>query len=349
MQCPRSLKSKHYFIENDSFSRSDVIVGEGAYGVVHKGTFGSRPCALKYIRSYLFQTVSASQYNMEKFERECDFARKMSSPLIVQFLGVSFHDSVPVLITELMECSLTDVLGCHYCSVPYHREIDIAIGVARGLEYLHSHQPPVVHRDLSSNNILLASDYSIKLADLGVAKCVDASSCSPMPGTTVYMPPEVAQHTVLSTAIDLFSYAVILVQLETRKFPCPAERRERLVAERGEREGGGEGEEGEDDDEKGKGGKDEGRTLQENQRCEDDESDEENRHTRYRTRSELERRADHIQLMEDAGVFHRIVMCYLQDSPRVRKKTPLKEVIVWLEEATNSRGYMDSVQENPEV
>ena len=71
-----------------------------------------------------------------------------------------------------------------------------------------SNHAPIVHRDLSSNNILLASDHAVKIADLGVAKCVNASPCSPMPGTNVYMPPKVLQYSVLSVAIDLFSYEV---------------------------------------------------------------------------------------------------------------------------------------------
>ena len=97
------------------------------------------------------------------------------------------------------------------------------------VDYLHSQQPPIVQRDLSSNNILLASDHTVKIADLGVAKCANASPCSPMPGTNVYMPSEVLQYAVLSVAIDLFSYAVLLIQLETRLFPNPAEKMERIL------------------------------------------------------------------------------------------------------------------------
>ena len=352
MQCPRSLKGKNYFFESRTFTRSPEIIGQGAFGVVYKGTYGNSPCALKYIRSYLFQTVSANDYSMRQFERECEFAKELTSPYLVRFVGVSFDDHVPVLITELMECSLTEVLACQYCSVPYHREIDIALDIARGLQYLHSHKPPVVHRDLSSNNVLLAPDHSVKLADLGVAKCVNTASCSPMPGTTVYMPPEVAVPSPLSTAIDLFSYAVLLIQLETRHFPNPAEKVEAVMqdGETVEVEGGGEGlDKEEESTDFRKDGVEEGEPHDSRYTESESGNDEEHSLIHSRTRTEIERRSDHIELMDDAGLFHRVVMCYLQESPALRKKIKLREVIGWLENETQSLKYTDSVRSNPEV
>ena len=369
MQCPQSLREKSYFIGARDIVCSQVCIGEGSYGEVYKGTCGRRKteCALKYIRKYLIQGASAYNFLMSRFEQECDFTQQLASPHIVKFIGVSFDDHVPVLITELMECSLTEVLECQYCSIPYHREVDIALGVARGVDYLHSQQPPIVHRDLSSNNILLASDHTVKIADLGVAKCANSSPCSPMPGTNVYMPPEVLQYSVLSVAIDLFSYAVLLIQLETRLFPNPAEKMERILpghesddGEEGQRERGreeGEGEEGEREGGEGKEGEGEGEGMEKGRReggvvtenVGQSDTEREEGHVYLRTRTELERRECHIGLMDETGVFHRIVMCYLEESPRARKRTPLREVIAWLDEATHMDKYVDSVQTNPEV
>ena len=338
MHCPRSLKGKHCFIKSSDFVKSPMIIGQGAYGVVYKGTYQREQCALKYIRSYLFERVSAKEYTMRQFERECELAKQMSNPYIVQFIGVSFDDHVPVLITELMECSLTEALECRRCGVPYHKEVDTALSVARGLDYLHSLSPPVVHRDLSSNNVLLASDYRVKLADLGVAKCVSTDSCSPMPGTTVYMPPEVFEPSPLSVAIDMFSYGVLLIQLETRHYPAPADRAvqesEDVKDERGEVDGEGEGKWGGSEKKEVLPGR--------------DGASSEKRRT-LKTKTEIERRSNHISLMEKAGVFYQIVQCYLVNDPKIRRRVPLKEVIGWLEEATTSPQYSDSVRTNPEV
>ena len=357
-----ALRGKSYFIQPTRFQRSDVILGEGSYGVVYRGAYDHSQYALKYIRRYLFHSPSASTFSMNTFERECEFARQMADPNIVRFVGISYDEDVPILITELMECSLTDVLNCRYCSIPYYREVNIARGIARGLHYLHTRSTPVVHRDLSSNNILLAEDCTAKIADLGVAKCVGGSACTPMPGTTVYMPPEVTQHLELSVAIDLFSFGVLLVQIETRRFPEPADKVETIVrdkqsgegvmeGEEGEVEGEGRGEEGDGGDQRGGAGEGEaeGKVGSSEQRRESQYERNDSQEKTQVWRTEIERRHSHLCLMDKMGVFHRMAMCYLQESAKVRRQTKLEEVAGWLEEATRAHNYTESVRTNPEV
>ena len=338
MECPASLSAKSYFIQTRNFSRTRDKVGEGAYGVVYRGNYRGAECALKYIRSYLFQTASASRFSLEQFERECELAQRLSSPHIVRFVGVSFDRGVPVLLSELLECSLTDVLDCHHCSVPYHREMDIALGIARGIGFLHGQSPPIVHRDLSSNNILLAADYAIKIADLGVAKSMDNLICSKMPGTPHYMPPEVTQPCPLSVSIDLFSFAVLLVQLETREHPKPGDEAERVGSE-----------EEEDGDEEREGEEREKTKRRERRTIDIPKPRGEKKGAILRVRSEKERRREHIQLMDPRGVLYRIVQCYLVEEPSSRSRTPLSEVMGWLHKETRSPRYTESVHDNPEV
>ena len=61
------------------------------------------------------------------------------------------------------------------------------------------------------------------------------------------------------------------------------------------------------------------------------------------------REREHIHLMEKTGVFYRIVMCYLEENPRVRRRTEVKEVMAWLDETTHMERYTESIQGNPEV
>ena len=72
-------------------------------------------------------------------------------------------------------------------------KLSMLLDVSRGLWYLHTHHPPIVHRDLSPNNILLTSQFVAKISDLGVAKVIQADSENIMtraPGTVDFMPPE---------------------------------------------------------------------------------------------------------------------------------------------------------------
>ena len=327
------LHEETYFIKPERVEISSNKLGVGAYGSVHIGKYRGQQCAVKVIHTWLVQNQSSESLTkpLEQFLQECKFASQTHNEHIVKFLGVSINslDSdihVPVLITQLMECSLTAVLDCKFCGLPYHREVSVARDVASGLDYLHTCSPPIVHRDLSSNNILMAADYTAKLADLGVAKCLGASPCSPMPGTTAYMPPEATQRCKLSVAIDLFSYGVLMVQLETTKFPEPKDE----VEEEGRV--GGEG-----------GGREEGEKqgLQASQEDDEDEAP--------KMKPEIERRRNHLDLMEKSGVFYRIAIHYLQDNPKIRRQTQLKDVMGWLEEETHSKKYEDSRDDCPEV
>lgn len=337
MECPASFRAKTYFIENGNISRGGQL-GYGAYGIVYEGGLlgDETQHAFKYIHRFLVQSNSAMKFSMEQFERECELTRRLSNPNVVKFVGVSFDRRVPVLVTELLECSLTDVLGCRHCSVPYHREIDIALDIAKGLDYLHSQE--IVHRDLSSNNILLERDYTAKIADLGVAKSMDENFCTPMPGTPCYMPPEVYQHTLLSPALDLYSYAIVLIHLETRADLKPVDKIEKIPENLLNEE-----------------------KLETKQKVEVDEVKTEeaglkgekrkpvrrskpHNIIKHRVRSEYERWKHHVELMNKDGVLHRIVKCYLKDGPEQRETTELSQVIAWLEEETHSAEYKSNLE-----
>ena len=91
--------------------------------------------------------------------------------------------------------------------------------------YLHGKKPKIIHRDLSANNILLTSDMKAKIADLGLAKILNATPAqSRCPGTVAYMPPEaLVQNPEYCTEIDVFSYGVLAIHILCGKWPHPDE------------------------------------------------------------------------------------------------------------------------------
>ena len=139
---------------------------------------------------------------------------EMRHPHIVQFLGLCFLEgsALPVLVMERLDSSLDDLLETSPC-LPLALKQSLLTDVARGLLYLHTRNPPVVHRDLSARNVLLTPSLVAKISDLGNARIVNlqpgqlARTLTRVPGTHVYMPPEAFdQHSRYGPQLDIFSF-----------------------------------------------------------------------------------------------------------------------------------------------
>ena len=203
-------------------------LGAGSYGVVCKATCDELPCAAKLLHPILFQLndPGAPDY-ARKFEQECCLFSEMKHPHIVQHLGTTTDPdtSLPVILMELMDESLTQFLDCCKQPLPYHTEVNLCHNIALALAYLHSKE--LIHRDLSSNNILLIGSNRAKIADFGMSSLAERmKSLTRCPGATVYMPPEAFQDPpVYSKKLDCFSFGVLNIQITTchRPEPGPAE------------------------------------------------------------------------------------------------------------------------------
>ena len=106
----------------------------------------------------------------------------------------------------------------------------ILLEVALGLRYLHEFSPPIIHRDLSSNNVLLTTSMTAKISDLGVAKILDVSpGCAAQmtqtqaPGTAAFMPPEaMPARPKYTSKVDMFSFGVLVVHTLSGEWPTPS-------------------------------------------------------------------------------------------------------------------------------
>ena len=173
---------------------------------------------------------------MKRFEQECQFLNTIRHPNVIQYLGM-YRDpdtGLLVLLMELMDESLTHFLEtATQCqrSTPFHVQVNICHDIALALAFLHANG--IIHRDLSSNNVLLIGNVRAKLTDFGMAKLGDLNrqtsrhTFTVCPGTDVYMPPEALQdQPVYTTKIDCFSFGVIVVQVLSYQFPKPGNRME---------------------------------------------------------------------------------------------------------------------------
>ena len=220
--------------------RPGRVLGNGAYGEVLEARIPGAVCAVKKMHNFLetqekdWVDQEMVEENRRKFVQECELMSCLRHPHIVQFLGVcEFPGSdTPALVTELLLTDLhslllprtprsrsppskpTIPLGFKYC---------ILCDVARGLLFLHSQDPPIVHRDLTATNVLLNSAMVAKIADLGVARLIPEAAMVALtkgPGNAAYMPPE-AQGNVYNKSLDVFSFGVLCLFTLTQIFPDP--------------------------------------------------------------------------------------------------------------------------------
>ena len=221
----------------------DETLGIGSYGKVCRAKCDDLLCAAKLIHETLFdptaQQLIAPQREhrlpMRRFEQECEFLSTIRHPNIVQYLGI-YRDpdtGLPALLMELMDDSLTHFLESSPQPIPYYIQVNICHDITLALSFLHSNG--IVHRDLSSNNVLLIGNVRAKVTDFGMASLGDQNprathlTFTMCPGTDVYMPPEaVKDKPEYTEKIDCFSFGVIAVQIVTRQFPKPGDRRKEI-------------------------------------------------------------------------------------------------------------------------
>ena len=210
-------------------------LGRGAYGRVFTVKHNGIVRAAKKIHSILIENVSDEEKQgiTDDFIRECLCCSSIRHPNVVEFVGVYYPAAdlgFPVMVMELMNSSLTSFLKNNKSRIIFRKKISILHDVSTGLSYLHTRKPKILHRDLSSNNVMLTSELVAKIGDLGVAKVVRAdnkqtkSKLTLAPGTLHFMPPEALEedNPVYDTPIDVFSFGGIALHVFSEEWPTPS-------------------------------------------------------------------------------------------------------------------------------
>lgn len=205
----------------------DKELGHGSYATVLELDYMGIKCAGKRVH-HLFLRDEEITTITQRFAEECHLLSRIRHPNIVQFLGVYFQEGeiAPILVMEFLQCNLTTCIEKHGI-LPDEITYSILHDIAVGINYLHHQVPPIIHRDLSSNNILLTQSMMAKISDLGVAKILNlsqklASRMTQNPGTLAFMPPEVlVANPKYDTSIDMFSYGILIIHILSCKWPEP--------------------------------------------------------------------------------------------------------------------------------
>ncbi|RLN92028.1 hypothetical protein BBJ28_00008468 [Nothophytophthora sp. Chile5] len=199
------LKLKEILAET---SNGEVIVGE-----YHRTDVVVKRLALSCLTAE----------GLAAFKSKVELLACLRHPNIVLFIGATFDNLSNVgLVMEYLERG--DVLSLLRSSIALAWSdplLKIATDVAQGVSYLHNCDPPLVHRDLKSSNLLCTRTYSCKVSDFGESKrlLLPGRLFSTIVGTPYWLAPEILREERYDTLVDCYSFGVILVELETRLDP----------------------------------------------------------------------------------------------------------------------------------
>ncbi|KAH9704125.1 protein kinase domain-containing protein [Citrus sinensis] len=197
-------------------------IGTGGYGSVYRARLPSgKVVALKK----LHRSETEELASLESFRNEARLLSQIRHRNIVKLYGFCLHRKCMFLIYEYIE------MGSLFCvlrideeaiGLDWAKRVNIVKGMAHALSYLHHHcTPPIVHRDISSNNILLNSELEAFVADFGVARLLnfDSSNRTLLAGTYGYIAPELAYTMIVTEKSDVYSFGVVVLEVLMGKHP----------------------------------------------------------------------------------------------------------------------------------
>ncbi|KAJ6694196.1 hypothetical protein OIU85_004933 [Salix viminalis] len=180
----------------DEICWEDLFIGEriglGSYGEVYHADWNGTEVAVK---KFLDQDFSGAA--LDEFRREVRIMRRLRHPNVVLFMGAVTRPPNLSIITEcLPRGSLYRILHRPQCQIDEKRRIRMALDVARGMNCLHASMPTIVHRDLKSPNLLVDTNWTVKVCDFGLSRLKHNTflSSKSTAGTPEWMAPEVLRN-----------------------------------------------------------------------------------------------------------------------------------------------------------
>jgi len=209
----------------ENFS-SKSLIGEGSYGPVYHGI-------LKDGRASAIKKLDARKQPDQELLAQVSMVSRLKHENLVELVGYCVDGSMRVLAYEFAPMgSLHDILhgkkgvkgALPGPVLTWMQRVKIAIGAAKGLEYLHEKaQPPIIHRDIKSSNVLLFDDYTAKIADFDISnQSPDMSArlhSTRVLGTFGYHAPEYAMTGQSTQKSDVYSFGIVLLELLTGRKP----------------------------------------------------------------------------------------------------------------------------------
>lgn len=218
-----SVSSSRELLKHIAKLEHKDVIGEGGYGVVYK-------LLLKNSSVFAIKKLKQCLESIRGFEAELETLGAIKHRNLVKLLGYCTSSTVKLLIYEFLpNGTLEQLLQCRESDqkpLEWPTRHNIALGVARGLAYLHHDcNPRIIHRDISTSNILLDAELQAHITDFGLARILgiyDTHVTATVAGTFGYIAPEYAEGGRATDKVDVYSFGVVLLELLSGKRPADA-------------------------------------------------------------------------------------------------------------------------------
>ena len=205
--------------KNEDISLNDVKIferiGKGTFADVYRAQWCGTTIALKKIP---IQSLKGAA--KKDVQREVDMMKSFHHPNILQYLGCCFESPDLYIAVEYMSRGdLYSILHNAEIQLTWDTVIKILTDTTRGMIYLHSLSPPIIHRDLKSHNLLVSENWKVKVGDFGLSTYLDQQSTMTSCGTPSWTAPEVIRHARYTEKADVYSFGVVMWECVTRDDP----------------------------------------------------------------------------------------------------------------------------------
>ncbi|CAN6180523.1 unnamed protein product [Urochloa humidicola] len=197
------------------------IIGSGGYGTVYKAQLEEeRLVAVKRLHP-----TEEGTSDEKRFLSEVEVLTKIRHRSIVKLYGFCSHPRYKFLVYDYIERgNLHGILENEELAkeLDWQKRLVIARDVAQAIYYLHHEcTPPIIHRDITSNNILLDADFKAFVSDFGIARILkpDSSNWTQLAGTYGYIAPELSYTSAVTTKCDVYSFGVVALEIVMGRYP----------------------------------------------------------------------------------------------------------------------------------
>ncbi|CAN4115114.1 unnamed protein product [Withania somnifera] len=204
-----------------NFFVHENVIGEGGYGIVYRGVMEDNSCVA--VKNLLNNRGQAER----EFKVEVEAIGRVRHKNLVRLLGYCAEGAHRMLVYEYvdngnLEQWLHGDVG-QYSPLTWEIRMNIILGTAKGLTYLHEGlEPKVVHRDIKSSNILIDKQWNAKVSDFGLAKLLGSERSyitTRVMGTFGYVAPEYASTGMLNDRSDVYSFGILIMEIISGRNP----------------------------------------------------------------------------------------------------------------------------------